>query len=102
MALQISYEDRFGVIHPTAYARVIDVSLHIGVMKATAEVGIYHDQNARMNGKECLECRTYIWSGSEYTAYFSPSNLDGQGQTVEKSVYDVVKVLPEWSGSTDV
>jgi len=85
MALQISYTSPFGIVLPTAYAKI---SIFYGD-KTTVnfEVLIWADTSARDSGKQRMEQLIY--------------NIP-YSQQVIADLYNYLKTLPEFAGAVDV
>lgn len=105
MALQLSYDDRFGTTHASAYHRVLSLELFVDSQAARVRVGTYKDAQARTDGKEVLITLDYTFTATTPATYddlFGVTALDVVDMNPIKSVYNHLKTLPEWAGASDV
>lgn len=99
MALELTKEFPSGV--SANYWKVHNLSVNFTSMCATVEVGLYVNAAARTAGKAPVET---------FTFNFDPPATDGllaTAQDVEnvnpqKTAYDLLKTLPEFTGAVDV
>jgi len=92
MALQKSFEQANGVV--ANYSKVTEVTL-ISNETARAQVAVYLNAAARTDNKHPVV----------YQLYFCPmtlDDLDEEGNNPIKLVYEYLKTLDVYSGSTDV
>lgn len=86
MALQVSFNSKFGIIFPIAYAKVV----HFAGDKEqiSFDVGVYKDEQARVEDKEPLT-----------NQFYAIPYIDGMAIS---SLYEYLKTLPEFTGAIDV
>jgi hypothetical protein len=102
MALQKSFDDRFGATHASAYHRVARIEMNIARRSAQVHVYTYKDQAARNANKDPVEVTSYLYTQGDYDALFDPSNMSPVDKDPLKNAYDELKTRPEWAGATDV
>ena len=103
MALQKSFDDRWGNSHSAAYYRVEEINMDISTSCSKVKVKVYKDQTARNDGKEPLEIIYYIFDSSStpnYDGIFGVTMMENKNPI--KGIYDEIKQYPEFSGATDV
>jgi len=89
MALQISFESKFGVTHPAAYARVSGGSWR--GTSGSASIDVYADKAARDAGKTPIESMGFSF----------PLDLNDASNIVAQA-YAYLKTRDEFAGATDV
>lgn len=102
MALQKSFDDRFGATHASAYHRVAYIEMDISSRSARVHVHTFVDQAARDADKDPVGKKTYVYIDTNYDDLFNPSNTNPVDKNPAKNVYDEIKARPEWAGATDV
>jgi hypothetical protein len=102
MALQLSFDDKFGSTHPSAYHRVTRIQMEIGIRSALVEVSTYVDAAARNADKEPVGKTKYRFNDTEYDDLFDDTNMSPVDKNPISNIYDHLKTLPAWAGSSDV
>jgi hypothetical protein len=102
MALQLSFNDRFGSTHASAYHRVVAIEMDVSNRYAKVKIATYKDLAARNADKSPLEHQTYTFSETAYDDLFDATNMNPVDKNPVKNVYDHIKTLPEWSAASDV
>ena len=96
MALQIPFEDKFGVVHEAAYFRIrraiVENFPTDDLPLFTAEVEVYHNLETRQAHKAPMD--TIVFQLAE------ENNPAMQAGLV--SAYDFLKILPDFEGAQDV
>jgi len=103
MALQLSYDDDFGVTHSEAYWRIIGTNQIYTDAKGMIMVAVYHNAAARQNGKRPLTVKNYQFGQNEFIAFgdFSYA-IDETDVHYRNFVYTELKKLDEFDGAEDV
>jgi hypothetical protein len=96
MALQKEFQDKFGVTHEAAYYRIrraiVDNFPTDDPPLFTAEIEVYHDQQARQDRKAPLDVLVILLS--------DPENPAMQAGLV--AAYDYLKTLEQFKEAQDV
>ena len=101
MAIQVSYIDKSGTWHPTAYARVVAVHLDLQGSGATIDVALYHSQVERAGGFEPVSTQYFTATGVPFTAFFGIAVLDQPASNPVKQAYKYLKTLPGYELGSD-
>ena len=92
MALQISYEDQFGVTHGSAYCRIVKAILDLEANTVDVEVGIWTTEANRTANKEKI-----LREGVRLT--ITPGDL---GATPAAAAYTNLQTIGRYVGAIDV
>ena len=90
MAIQITYNTKFGDTYESAYARIVNISLDYVNQCARVNVGIYKSSADRKEGKFPAEIETYVYKGEEFDNIFAEVSVEKVGDTINpvRSIYD--------------
>ena len=102
MALEKSYDDKFGNTNTNAYHRIRKVALDNAGSVANIEVSVYKDSAAKIASRGTLETLLYTVYGTDYDDNFSATVIDPSGMNTIKAAYEYLKPLPEYSGAVDI
>jgi hypothetical protein len=106
MARQFSLTHSSGSVHPTAYARVERVEIHLAVGSdaawARVRLAIYHDAAARAAGRTPVMYNEIDALSNAEFAHFIDGTLRGADRSPLVASYDFIKTLPAFAVGTDV
>ena len=94
--------------HPTGaysqYWKISETNLNYISKTGTIKMLGYVSEQARLDGKQNLDFRTFEVSEENFETYFLPSAIDPQDINQVKNAYLYIKSIPdgEFFGSTDV
>lgn len=92
MALQKTFETRYGLILTDAYIRIIDISFNVTSNGMDISVGIFSDASLANSGKIPVD----TWSG-QWSSYDKSSTDNAHTQ-----IYKYLKTLDLYSDAIDV
>jgi len=102
MALQLSYDDKYGSTHKAAYHMVGSLRISRPRQVGIFVIWTYVDQAARAKGAKPLRRLEYILTGDDYEAVFGEKATSPAGANVVANIYGHLKKLEEWSDALDV
>ena len=90
MAIEISFNSKFGDTYATAYSRIVNITLDYVNECANVQVGIYRSSDDRKEGKSPVEIETYLYKGEEFEKIFAEVSVEKVGDTINpvRSIYN--------------
>ena len=90
MAIEISFNSKFGDTYTTAYSRIVNITLDYVNECANVQVGIYRSSDDRKEGKSPVEIETYVYKGEEFEKIFAEVSVEKVGDTINpvRSIYN--------------
>lgn len=88
MALYKQKEDIYGN-SGIKYWRIIETNIDWANRQSHITLAGYVDKQARMDGKQPLECVSFDWNGDDFP--FSINVLDQEGENIVRVAYEKIK-----------
>lgn len=98
MAYQMPHTTADGVEHPESYWRVTETNINAAHKRGMVSFLGYHNAQARLDGKQSIASKIYVFDEAAYDEFFAPTEIDPEGNNHIKAAYELASTVLDTDG----